>query len=136
LTDKIIIVKSAFKHGCSQNDIERAIETKIYEGLLMGEVTMRDMTDEEYDALDERLTSAVPTLGPNGTGFFSRKGFQVVGLDENTAKILNAKAIASRQTPSEVVAYMRGKRLPRLLLICSVRRWRCQTRNISRNFLT
>ncbi len=65
---------------------------------------MRDMTDEEYDALDERLTNTVPKLGPNGTGFFSRKGFQIVGLDEDTAKILNAKAIASRQTPSEVIA--------------------------------
>ena len=67
---------------------------------------MRDMSDEEYDALDERLTNTVPKLGPNGTGFFSRKGFQVVGLDERTAKILNAKAIASRQTPSEIIASM------------------------------
>ena len=67
---------------------------------------MRDMTEEEYDALDERLTKTVPTLGPNGVGFFSRKGFQVVGLDEDTAKILNAKAIASRKTPSEIIASM------------------------------
>ena len=67
---------------------------------------MHDMTDEEYDALDERLTSTVPTLGPNGTGFFSSRGFQIIGIDENTAKILNAKAIAARQTPSEIVAAM------------------------------
>jgi len=67
---------------------------------------MRDMTEEEYDALDERLTSTVPTLGHTGTGFFSRKGFQVVGLDETSAKILNAKAIASHQTPSQVIASM------------------------------
>ena len=72
---------------------------------------MRDMTDEEYEALDDRLTNTVPTLGPNGTGFFSRKGFQVVGLDESTAKILNAKAIASRQTPSEIIASMLRKEL-------------------------
>jgi hypothetical protein len=39
---------------------------------------MRDMTDEEYDALDERLTKTVPALGHTGTGFFSRKGSQVV----------------------------------------------------------
>jgi len=38
---------------------------------------MRDMTDQEYEILDDRLTDNVPTLGPNGTGFFSRKGFQV-----------------------------------------------------------
>jgi len=72
---------------------------------------MRDMTEEEYAALDKRLTDTVPTLGPNGTGFFSRKGFQVVGLDENTAKILNAKAIAARQTPSEIIADMVRKEL-------------------------
>ena len=72
---------------------------------------MRDMTDEEYEALDDRLTNTVPTLGTNGTGFFSRKGFQVVGLDETTAKILNAKAIASRQTPSEIIASMIKKEL-------------------------
>jgi hypothetical protein len=65
---------------------------------------MRDMTDEEYDALDERLTKTVPTLGHTGTGFFSRKGSQVVFLDEETAQILNAKAIASQKTPSEIVA--------------------------------
>ena len=67
---------------------------------------MRDMTEEEYDALDERLTKTVPTLGHTGTGFFSRKSSQVVCLDENTAKILNAKAIASRKTPSEIIASM------------------------------
>ena len=72
---------------------------------------MRDMTKEEYEALDERLTNTVPTLGPNGTGFFSRKGFQVVSLDESTAKLLNARAIASRQTPSEVIAYLLLKEL-------------------------
>ncbi|MCL2008564.1 MAG: ribbon-helix-helix domain-containing protein [Treponema sp.] len=72
---------------------------------------MPDMTDEEYDALDERLTRTVPTLGPNGTGFFSRKGFQVVGLDEETAKILNAKAVSSGKTPSEIVSSMLRKEL-------------------------
>jgi hypothetical protein len=65
---------------------------------------MRDMTDEEYDALDERLTKTNPTLGHTGTGFFSHKGSQVIFLDEKTAQILNAKAIASQKTPSEIVA--------------------------------
>ena len=72
---------------------------------------MKDMTDEEYYALDDRLAKTVPKLGPNGTGFFSRKGFQVIGLDENTARILNAKAIAARQTPSEIIAAMLRKEL-------------------------
>jgi hypothetical protein len=72
---------------------------------------MRDMTDEEYDALDKRLTDTVPTLGHTGTGFFSRKGTQVVFLDEKTSQILNAKAIASRKTPSEIVASLLRKEL-------------------------
>ena len=72
---------------------------------------MKDMTDEEYYALDDRLTNTAVTLGPNGNGFFSRKGFQVVGLDEKTARILNAKAIAMRQTPSEIIASMLRKEL-------------------------
>jgi len=65
---------------------------------------MRDLTEEEYEELDKRLTDTVPTLGHTGTGFFSRKGSQVVFLDEKTSKILTAKAIASRKTPSEIVA--------------------------------
>ena len=72
---------------------------------------MRDMTEEEYDALDERLTKTVPTLSHIKTGFFSRKGSQAIMLDEDTAKILNAKAIAARQTPSEIVASLLRKEL-------------------------
>jgi len=37
MADNILYVKSAFKHGCTQDDIERAIETKIYEDTLKGE---------------------------------------------------------------------------------------------------
>jgi len=37
MADKIIFVPSAFRHGYTQDDIEWAIETKIYEGLLKGE---------------------------------------------------------------------------------------------------
>jgi len=37
MADKILYVKSAFKHGYTQDDIECAIETKIYEDTLKGE---------------------------------------------------------------------------------------------------
>jgi len=37
MADKILYVQSAFKHGYTQNDIERAIDTKIYEDSLKGE---------------------------------------------------------------------------------------------------
>ena len=37
MADSILYVKSAFKHGFTQKDIEHAIETKIYEDSLKGE---------------------------------------------------------------------------------------------------
>jgi hypothetical protein len=65
---------------------------------------MARMTDEEADALDELLTRTTPKLGPNGTGFFSSKGYQMIALDEDTARILNAKSIATHRSPAEIVA--------------------------------
>ena len=37
MTDNILYTKSAFKHGYTQDDIEQAIETRIYKDLLKGE---------------------------------------------------------------------------------------------------
>jgi hypothetical protein len=37
MADNILYTRSAFKHGYTQEDIERAIETRIYEDLLKGE---------------------------------------------------------------------------------------------------
>ena len=37
MADNIIIIESAFRHGFTQDDIKKAIETSIYEGLLLGE---------------------------------------------------------------------------------------------------
>jgi len=65
---------------------------------------MAYMTDEEADALDEELTRIVPELGSNGEGFFSGKGYQMIALDKDTARILNARALSLRRTPAELVA--------------------------------
>ena len=37
MAEEVLFVKSAFKHGCTQDDIERAIDTRIYEDTLKGE---------------------------------------------------------------------------------------------------
>ncbi|MCL2762012.1 MAG: hypothetical protein FWD36_02240 [Treponema sp.] len=37
MADNILYTQSAFKHGYTQDDIERAIETRIYEDILKGE---------------------------------------------------------------------------------------------------
>ena len=65
---------------------------------------MARMTDEEADALDELVTQTIPRFGPNGTGFFSSIGHQMIALDEDTARILHAQSIATQRTPSELIA--------------------------------
>ena len=97
-SEKIQFNPSAFKHGFSEEDILKAIELKIYEGPVEGfENKMAAMTDEEADALDELMTHTDLKLGPNGTGFFSNRGCQILAIDEDTARILNAQSIVSRQ---------------------------------------
>jgi hypothetical protein len=72
---------------------------------------MAMMTDDEADALDELMTSADLKLGPNGTGFFSDKGYQMIALDEDTARILNAQSIATNRSPTELIADLVHERL-------------------------
>jgi hypothetical protein len=72
---------------------------------------MSDLTDEEYRALDAELTNKLPKLGPNGQGFFSKRGYQTISLDAITAKILNAKAQSVGQTPSEYISTIVKKEL-------------------------
>jgi hypothetical protein len=67
--------------------------------------------EAEAAALDEELTRTIPELGPNGVGFFSSKGCQMAALDELTARILNAQAIARKLTPAELVAELVRDRL-------------------------
>jgi hypothetical protein len=68
---------------------------------------MAEMTEEEADALDELWTKTTPQINVGaGGGFFSEHRAQMVILDEQTARLLNAKAMAVHQTPSELVASM------------------------------
>ena len=68
---------------------------------------MAEMT-EEADALDELWTKTTPKIkvgaGGRGRRLFSEHRAQMVILDEQTARFLNAKAMASHQTPSGLVA--------------------------------
>ena len=63
--------KSAFKHGVEE--------------------IMPDMTEEEYDALDELWTKTTPKVGPNGTGFISRRNARLFGLDDFSMDYLLTK---------------------------------------------
>jgi hypothetical protein len=72
---------------------------------------MPDLTEEEYDALDEYWTKNTPKVGPNGTGFVSRREARIFGLDDLSADYLLTKAIADHKTPAEIINEMVRERL-------------------------
>jgi len=62
-----------------------------------------DMTDEEYDALDELLTKTTPKIRKGEGGFFTEHRARMLLLDEATIRILDAQAKAVHQTPTEFI---------------------------------
>jgi hypothetical protein len=71
---------------------------------------MPDLTEEEYDALDEKWTKNPPKPGPNGTGFFAQRktalaaqSARSVTIDSFTADYLLTMAIAAHKTPSDII---------------------------------
>ena len=74
---------------------------------------MHDLTEEEYDALDEKWTKNPPKPGPNGTGFFMQRKAVLeaqyarsITVDSFTADYLLTKAIASHKTPADIISDM------------------------------
>ena len=65
-----------------------------------------DMTDEEYDALDDEMTRTIPKLGPNGTGFLSQRYMRLLGFTNLTVNYLLTKAQAAHKTPADIVGEM------------------------------
>jgi hypothetical protein len=79
---------------------------------------MPDLTEEEYDALDEKWTKNPPKPGPNGTGFFAQRKADMdaqsarsVTIDSFTADYLLTRAIASRKTPADIINDMVQKEI-------------------------
>jgi len=70
-----------------------------------------DMTDEEYDALDEELTRTVPKLGPNGTGFISQRELRLLGLTNLTVNYLLSKAAADNKSFAQIIEEMVHKEM-------------------------
>ena len=78
---EIVLVPSAFKHG----------------------VTREDMTDEEYDALDEELTRTVPKLGPNDSDWLAQRELRLLGLTNLTVNYLLSKAAANKKSFAQII---------------------------------
>jgi len=73
---------------------------------------MARMTEEEAFALDEKWTRTDPKLGPNGSGFLSRrKAAHMISIDSLSANYLFSKAIADHKTPAEIISEMVQEKL-------------------------
>jgi len=70
-----------------------------------------DMTDEEYDALDEELTRTVPKLGPNGSGWLAQRELRLMGLSNMSVDYLVTKAKADHKSPAQIINDLIGKEL-------------------------
>jgi hypothetical protein len=70
-----------------------------------------DMTDEEYDALDEELTRTVPKLGPDGTGWLAQRELRLLGLSNMSVYYLLTKAAADHKTPAQLIDELIGKEI-------------------------
>ena len=72
---------------------------------------MADMTDEEYDALDERWTKTTPKVNFDRPGVFARQRALLDVLDKVTASYILTKAEATNQTPAQVICQIVHKEI-------------------------
>jgi len=64
---------------------------------------MADMTDEEYDALDERWTKTTPKVDFSRPGVFARQCALLEVLDKAIASYIMIRAEATNQTPAQII---------------------------------
>ncbi|MCL2602033.1 MAG: hypothetical protein FWD91_04375 [Treponema sp.] len=64
---------------------------------------MVDMTDAEYDALDERWTKTTPKVNFERPGVFARQRALLEVLDKVTSSYIIAQAESTNQTPAQVI---------------------------------
>jgi len=66
---------------------------------------MPDMTEEEYDALDELWTINPPKVSGDGkNGFFMRHKNEIVILDNVSATWLQLKSNITKKTKTEIIS--------------------------------
>ena len=65
------------------------------------------LTDEEAEALDEELTRTVPKLtGIEGPFIKNYRQGMMVALDQISTQYLQARMLATKQTPTELISEM------------------------------
>lgn len=69
-------------------------------------MTYTDMTDEEYDALDEELTRTVPKFGPPGSDWLTWRELYHLGLTKLSTDYLLTKSEATHKSPAQIIDEM------------------------------
>jgi len=66
------------------------------------------LTEEEAEALDELLTNTMPEVNPKMEGPFIKnyRRSMMVALDQFSATYLQARMLATKQTPAELISTM------------------------------
>jgi hypothetical protein len=72
---------------------------------------MKDMTDEEYDALDERWTETTPKVNFSRPGIFARQRYLLDCLDAVSANYIQSRAEATHKQPAQVIGEMVRERI-------------------------
>jgi len=72
---------------------------------------MKEMTDEEADALDEYYTKNPPKVDPSKNGGFAKKSFRMIAIDRLSEDYLFTKSRATHKTPTELVSEMVRERI-------------------------
>jgi hypothetical protein len=70
----------------------------------------RDMTDAEYDALDEELTRTTPKL-TTIPGVFAAQRILLSSLDAVAANYIQTKAEAAHTTPAQIIGELVRKEI-------------------------
>ena len=69
------------------------------------------MTEEEAQALDEYMTNNEITLGPNGSGWFSKRESNPWGYSNMTVKYLMEKSKELNKTPAQIIDELVGEKV-------------------------
>ena len=64
---------------------------------------MPDMTDKEYDELDERWTKTTPKVNFDRPGVFAKQRALLDVLDKVAASYILTRAEETNQTPAQVI---------------------------------
>jgi len=73
---------------------------------------MPDMTEEEYDTLDELWTKNPPKVSGDGkSGFFMQHKNEIVILDDVSSTWLRLKSETTQKTTTEIISEMVRERI-------------------------